>query len=126
MNLGGEFSVIFYISTLLFILCIISTITSVREEPIITTSHVDDDEERPLLSFRRKSSNVHVNGSNKHVGFVDIDSATDGRNSHDCIAERQYGDVLSNNFQIAHEVAAAQISDSDPTTIQSPEFHTGI
>ena len=77
--LGGEFSVIFYVATFLFIVCSISTLTSVREEPLISTSssslrdtgdagqsnddddqaEIDVDEKRPLLSFRRNSARAY-------------------------------------------------------------------
>ncbi|CAF4901442.1 unnamed protein product, partial [Rotaria sp. Silwood1] len=80
---GGEFSVICYIATFLFIVCTISTLTSVREEPLIASSSRDDgdtknsndddeqpeievDEKRPLLSPRRNSSRSY-NSSNKPI-----------------------------------------------------------
>jgi hypothetical protein len=72
--------VIFFIATFLFIFCTISTLTSVREEPLISStsssssrdnddtgnSNDDDDqpeievdEKRPLLSFRRNNSRAY-------------------------------------------------------------------
>ncbi|CAF1602607.1 unnamed protein product, partial [Adineta ricciae] len=39
---GGEFSIIFYVASLLFIVCSISTLTSVREEPLISSSSRDN------------------------------------------------------------------------------------
>ncbi|CAF0813551.1 unnamed protein product [Rotaria sordida] len=81
---GGEFSVIFYIATFLFIVCTISTLTSIREEPLIASSssrnnddtknsndddeqpEIEVDEKRPLLSPRRNSSRSY-NSSNKPI-----------------------------------------------------------
>jgi hypothetical protein len=85
-DLGGEFSVIFYIATFLFFVCTISTLTSVREEPLISSSSRDNDdiensnddddddkqpeieidEKRPLLSSRRNNSRS-FNSSNKPI-----------------------------------------------------------
>jgi hypothetical protein len=68
--------VIFIVATFLFVVCTISTLTSVREEPLISSPlssssrdnddtensneddqhEIDVDEKRPLLSFRRNSS----------------------------------------------------------------------
>lgn len=74
---GGEFSMIFFIATFLFVVCAISTVTSIREEPLAAVpsscdnattgnSNDDDDDEmqteievdenRPLLSPRRNTS----------------------------------------------------------------------
>ncbi|CAF4552919.1 unnamed protein product [Rotaria magnacalcarata] len=81
---GGEFSVIFYFASFLFIVCSISTLTSVREEPLISSSssssssrdkrdtenNNDDDqaeietnEKRPLLTLRPNSSRAHANAN---------------------------------------------------------------
>ncbi|CAF5192002.1 unnamed protein product, partial [Rotaria sp. Silwood1] len=82
-DVGGEFSVICYIATFLFIVCTISTLTSVREEPLIASSSRDNgdtknsndddeqpeieiDEKRSLLSPRRNSSRSY-NSSNKPI-----------------------------------------------------------
>jgi hypothetical protein len=73
----------FYIATFLFIVCTISTLTSVREEPLISSSSRDNgdtensndddeqseievDEKRPLLSPRRNSSRSY-NSSKKAI-----------------------------------------------------------
>ena len=73
---GGEFSTVFYIASFLFFVCTVSTLTSVREEPLISSSssssenvEIDDDnnndddddpeigidEGRPLLPLRRST-----------------------------------------------------------------------
>lgn len=84
--LGGDFSMIFYFATFLFFICTISTLTSVKEEPLIAPSsssssrdigdsndnddendddqaEIDVDEKRPLLSIR--GSNSRIYNSNK-------------------------------------------------------------
>ncbi len=75
---GGEFSVVFYFATFLFFICTFATLTSVREEPLISSSssssstrengdtdtynndddnpEIETDEERPLLPIRRNNS----------------------------------------------------------------------
>ncbi|CAF4740641.1 unnamed protein product, partial [Rotaria socialis] len=78
---GGEFSVIFYFASFLFIVCSISTLTSVREEPLISSSlsssasrdkrdtentndddqaEVEINEKRPLLTLHPNSSRAHT------------------------------------------------------------------
>jgi hypothetical protein len=86
-NLGGEFSVIFYVATFLFIVCSIATLTSIREEPLISSPssssrdngdngdaenpnedemvEIGVDEKHPLLPSRRNSSRPSYNTSNK-------------------------------------------------------------
>jgi hypothetical protein len=75
--------VIFYVATFLFVVCSTLTLTSVREEPLISSSssssrdngdagnsneddqaEIEVDEKRPLLSLRRNSSRLY-NTSNK-------------------------------------------------------------
>ncbi|CAF4316328.1 unnamed protein product, partial [Rotaria sp. Silwood2] len=79
---AGEFSMVFYFATFLFIVCSISTLTSVREEPLISSSAVvasssrdhgdtentNDDEQReieinekrPLLTLRPNNSRSYT------------------------------------------------------------------
>jgi hypothetical protein len=135
--------VIFYIATFLFIVCTISTLTSVREEPLILSSsprdnggtensnddddeqpEIEVDERRPLLSPRRNSSrsnkpirstaNIYFNDLNKQEGFVEIDPATSERIPHDHVVQRTSNNILLKTFQNADQVAIARISNSDP------------
>jgi len=80
--------VIFYFATFLFFVCTITTLTSVREEPLISASltssssrdngdignsndddddqpEIEGDESRPLLPLRRHSSRTSYNAANK-------------------------------------------------------------
>jgi hypothetical protein len=110
--IGGEFTMIFIVATLLFIVCTISTLTSVREEPLISSSHVDSetdnndddespdndiDEKRPLLSLRRQNTriyskqikieqlpaNLFLSDLNNQEGFLEIDPGTGRLIPHD-------------------------------------------
>jgi hypothetical protein len=90
-DLGGEFSVVFYFATFLFFVCTLATLTSVREEPLISSSspslmsssnrengdtdiynndddnpEIETDEQRPLLPLRRLNSKSY-NTSNRPV-----------------------------------------------------------
>ncbi len=160
-DLGGEFSVIFYIATILFFICTISTLTSVREEPLISSSssrdkgdiensndddddddkqpEIEVDEKRPLLSARRNKSrsynssnkpvrsraNKYFSDLNKQEGFVEIDPATGERIPYDHEGEKTSETILLKTFQSPHQVAVAQVSNSDPfnpTTVQTQEF----
>lgn len=79
---------IFYFATFLFFVCTITTLTSVREEPLISASltssssrdngdignsndddddqpEIEGDESRPLLPLRRHSSRTSYNAANK-------------------------------------------------------------
>ncbi|CAF1510738.1 unnamed protein product [Adineta ricciae] len=139
---GGEFSIIFYVASLLFIVCSISTLTSVREEPLISSSSRDNgdtgnsndddqaeievDEKRPLLSLRRNSSrsyntsnrndrstaNIYLSDLNNQEGFVEIDPATGRHIPHDHI-ERTSETILLQNLENSHQVVAASIANAD-------------
>ncbi|CAF0780901.1 unnamed protein product [Rotaria sordida] len=89
---GGEFSVIFYIATFLFIVCSISTLTSVREEPLISSSsssssrehddrentnddeenEIETDEKRPLLTLRPNNSRSYSTTSKTDRSTADM------------------------------------------------------
>ncbi len=80
---------IFFVATFLFFVCTIATLTSVREEPLISSSslslsssrengdignsnddeedqpEIDVDENRPLLSFRRNNSRSYNGATNR-------------------------------------------------------------
>lgn len=85
-DLGGEFSAVFYIAAVLFFVCTLSTLTSVREEPLISSSsssenveteeddddnngddnpEVGIDEGRPLLPIRRNGHKSYSSTSTK-------------------------------------------------------------
>lgn len=141
--LGGEFSIIFYIASFLFVVCSISTLTSVREEPLISSSsrdngdtgnsndddqaEIETDEKRPLLSLRRNSSrsyntsnrndrstaNIYLSDLNNQEGFVEIDPATGRHIPHDHV-ERTSETILLQNLENSHQVVAASIASADP------------
>jgi hypothetical protein len=98
--IGGEFGVIFIVASFLFIVCTITTLTSVREEPLISSSsssssrdnndytgntndddqpEIDIDEKRPLLSLRRNNSRAYstVNKADRSTSnnyLIDLNS----------------------------------------------------
>ncbi|CAF0995507.1 unnamed protein product [Adineta steineri] len=139
---GGEFSVIFYVASVLFIICSISTLTSVREEPLISSSRnnndtdnfndddqaeIDGDEKRPLLSLRRNSSRayntnkgdrtisaLYLSGLNNQEGFLEIDTATGTNVPHDHI-ERSSESILLQKLEDSHQVVAASMTNADPS-----------
>ena len=140
VGLGGEFSVIFLASVVLFVVCTISTLTSVREEPLISTPRVtsdttnddddveiDTDEKRPLLSLRRNSSrlysatnkadrstsNIYMNDLNQREGFMEFDASTGNNVPHDHV-ERNNEDMLLQTLERTHQVIAASMVPNDP------------
>jgi hypothetical protein len=142
---------IFYFATVLFIICTILTLTSVREEPLISSSSLRDDDEqpeieldekRPLLSLPRNSSRSY-NSSNKPIrsapkmyfsdlneqeGFVEIDPATGGHIPHDYV-ERTGQNILLKTFETSHQTVTARISNldsSNPIPVQTEAFEAEL
>lgn len=133
---------IFIVASFLFIVCTISTLTSVREEPLISSSRVDSDttnnneddaleidvdEKRPLLSLRRNSSRSYTTSTkpdrstsamyladlNYQEGFHELDPGTGKRIPHDHV-ERTSEDILLQTLERSHQVVAASMASSDP------------
>lgn len=132
---------IFLASVVLFVVCTLSTLTSVREEPLISTPRVtndtgndddddvqmDTDEKRPLLSLRRNSSrlysannkadrsisSIYMDDLSHREGFMEFDAATGKNVPHDHV-ERSNENMLLQTLERAHQVIAASMATNDP------------
>ena len=134
---------IYLVASFLFVFCTLSTLTSVREEPLISSNRVDNDtstsndeesneldfdEKRPLLSSRRHSARSYTNSQkanrssapsylndlNDREGFTEIDPATGTRVPHDYV-ERASENILLQTLERSHQLVAASMANADPS-----------
>jgi len=137
--------VIFYVATILFVVCSISTLTSVKEEPLISSSssrdngdtgnsneddqaEIEVDEKRPLLALRRNSSRLY-NTNNKgdrsiaNAYLNDLNNQegfmeidlATGTNIPHDDIERTNEGILLQTLENSHQVVAASMSNTDPS-----------
>lgn len=143
--IGGIFSVIFYFATFLFVVCSISTLTSVREEPLISSStrnnidtensnddngqEIETDEKIPLLLVQRNSSktssarnrkelsttNIYRSDLNNKEGFFEIDPGTGTHIRFDDMGSTDENNI-SRTLERSYQLAAATSANIDSST----------
>lgn len=96
MNLGGQFSIIFYIATFICIVSTILTLTSIREEPLVSPSSSDE-------SDSRKNSNDHDLDNFNESPEIELDERrplllSDKHNSKSVTLQRKTKRSKSNKY----------------------------
>ncbi|CAF3463943.1 unnamed protein product [Rotaria sp. Silwood1] len=140
---SGEFSVVFYFATFLFIVCSISTLTSVREEPLISSSassssrdhgdtentneddqrEIEISEKRPLLTLRPNSSRSYnttdKSTANMYLSGLDNKEGfieidpATGRHIPHDDVEGTSEDILLKTMERSHQLVAASLASAD-------------
>ena len=144
---------IFYIATFLFVVCSLSTLTSVPEIPLISSSvhdnddtentnddehnEIHSDERHPLLSLPRNSSrsykttsksdpstaDMYLKELKNQEGFVEIDLTTGASIPHDHI-EKESEDILLQTMECSYQIVAASMTNEDTFTAGSMPANT--